>query len=75
MEFEEQERTGRWSHKYEESLNFEWMGGNERELCKITLNSSSFTEIKSGAKKFGSMSLNTLIKIKTVRKCQYQTFS
>lgn len=49
-----------WSHyKDEESLP-EQGEMEKREYCKITLNSSSFTEIESDAKKFGSSSLSTL---------------
>ena len=48
-------------YKYEENLGFFQSRGEmeKREYCKITLNSSSFTEIESDARKFGSTSLST----------------
>lgn len=60
MEFEKQKRPGVVINM-KKVLFFSGAGGEmeKREYCKITLNSSRFTEIESDARKFGSTSLNT----------------
>lgn len=60
MEFEKQKRPGVIINM-KKVLVFSRAGGEmeKREYCKITLNSSSFTEIESDARKLGSTSLST----------------